>query len=175
MFYRLYKLLVLIDLNFTLCLGYLAFKQYSEAIIFLVCFVFTVHLGLTIIETVFWKSDKFGVYEEFFWKIGLGISFICMMILTVGGYLADEITFIVNFVILLLLKLVVNIHAQFNTESKLQMKSLNLSADQECSICLDVQNKDFFIKLDCQHIFHKNCIEQWIVQKNNCPLCRANV
>lgn len=175
MFYRLYKLLVIFDLNFTLGIGYLTFKQYSERILFLLCFMFVLHLGLTFIETVFWKTDKFGVFEEFFWKIGLGISFICVMILAIGGFLKNEITLIVNFVILILLKLVVNIHGQFNTENKLKMKSLNLSDDQECSICLDVQNKDWFIQLDCQHIFHKNCIERWIVQKNNCPLCRADV
>ncbi len=45
----------------------------------------------------------------------------------------------------------------------------------ECVICLD--DIDIFenIKnLNCNHKFHKECIDLWLQEKNTCPLCRQN-
>lgn len=40
----------------------------------------------------------------------------------------------------------------------------------ECSICLD---KIYFrYKTECNHVFHKNCIVQWLETQNSCPVCR---
>ncbi len=41
-----------------------------------------------------------------------------------------------------------------------------------CSICLEqfVIN-DKINKLDCEHMFHKECLDEWFIN-NNCPLCR---
>jgi hypothetical protein len=40
-----------------------------------------------------------------------------------------------------------------------------------CSICL-LELKKNDKTLDCQHIFHKKCIDEWISNNNTCPLCR---
>jgi hypothetical protein len=40
-----------------------------------------------------------------------------------------------------------------------------------CSICL-LELKKHEKTLDCQHIFHKKCIDEWISNNNTCPLCR---
>jgi len=42
-----------------------------------------------------------------------------------------------------------------------------------CSICL-IEDNDF-IKLKCGHNFHINCINKWLKEKFNCPLCRINI
>lgn len=45
----------------------------------------------------------------------------------------------------------------------------------ECTVCLEpiVNNH---IKLNCDHIFHKNCISPWFNNNNNtCPTCRTIV
>ncbi|MCL7030761.1 hypothetical protein MKW94_001654 [Papaver nudicaule] len=34
------------------------------------------------------------------------------------------------------------------------------------------ENKDIIGTLDCQHEYHADCITQWLVQKNVCPLCK---
>ena len=53
------------------------------------------------------------------------------------------------------------------------------SPDMECSICfMEYQSDDLVTRLKCdsKHIFHKECLSQWIVQgKNSCPICRAPV
>ena len=48
---------------------------------------------------------------------------------------------------------------------------------KKCSICLNNLNKG--VKLSCDHIFHKHCINKYIkisirlYNKSNCPLCRS--
>jgi hypothetical protein len=50
--------------------------------------------------------------------------------------------------------------------------------NNSCSICLE--NNDNFIKLsNCDHYFHKDCINKWISQdiktSSLCPVCRINI
>ena len=48
--------------------------------------------------------------------------------------------------------------------------------NKKCLICLDEYvNNDNVIYLPCFHIFHKNCIIQWIKKHANCPLCKINI
>ena len=47
-----------------------------------------------------------------------------------------------------------------------------------CSICLsDLLHGEGVIKLNCNHIFHKDCIITWFKKDNDngCPLCRNNI
>ena len=45
---------------------------------------------------------------------------------------------------------------------------------QQCSICLDnICEENTVIKLDCNHIFHGQCISQWLSENSSCPLCRS--
>ena len=44
----------------------------------------------------------------------------------------------------------------------------------ECVICLNEINKDEKV-LDCNHVFHKECIEKWMKEKTECPICRVDV
>ena len=39
-----------------------------------------------------------------------------------------------------------------------------------CSICLEEMKEYVFVK--CGHSFHKECIGNWLIKKNNCPCCR---
>jgi hypothetical protein len=44
---------------------------------------------------------------------------------------------------------------------------------QECSICLEIMTENRI--LPCCHKFHSNCINIWLKENNNCPLCRQDV
>ena len=55
---------------------------------------------------------------------------------------------------------------------------LNFSMlEHQCSICCeDTKNEEEIIKLfGCGHVFHKNCLEQWLSRKPLCPNCKRNV
>lgn len=46
----------------------------------------------------------------------------------------------------------------------------------ECRICLEEIKQEEKIKaIDCAHIFHESCIDPWLRQKPNCPICRTRV
>lgn len=42
-----------------------------------------------------------------------------------------------------------------------------------CAICL--QSKFTKIKLGCDHIFHRKCIDEWARWKSKCPVCDENL
>ncbi|XP_042961825.1 E3 ubiquitin-protein ligase MBR2-like [Carya illinoinensis] len=45
--------------------------------------------------------------------------------------------------------------------------------NESCCICQEEYvNGDDLGKLDCGHAFHLDCIKQWLVQKNSCPICK---
>ena len=58
---------------------------------------------------------------------------------------------------------------------KHKKNTLLLEESQEthkCSICLDDISSNELKTTECDHHFHKDCIENWRRVKNNCPNCR---
>ena len=47
-------------------------------------------------------------------------------------------------------------------------------ADKEtCCICIEpLEEQQITIQLKCNHIFHKDCILQWLQKELTCPICR---
>ncbi|ELA42663.1 uncharacterized protein VICG_00415 [Vittaforma corneae ATCC 50505] len=45
---------------------------------------------------------------------------------------------------------------------------------KDCTVCLsEFKHKQRIRRLDCDHEFHKKCIDKWLLQGNSCcPLCR---
>ena len=45
---------------------------------------------------------------------------------------------------------------------------------RDCSICLEKLNKNK-VYLNCNHYFHKDCINKWKTRNNTCPICRTRI
>ena len=45
----------------------------------------------------------------------------------------------------------------------------------DCSICLKKMYCNNSVQTECEHLFHKDCLNTWLVQKNTCPLCRYTI
>ena len=43
-----------------------------------------------------------------------------------------------------------------------------------CSICLENEPCEIYV-LNCDHVFHKKCITDWLMRNPTCPLCRMPV
>ncbi|KAK9131994.1 hypothetical protein Scep_011522 [Stephania cephalantha] len=58
------------------------------------------------------------------------------------------------------------------------LKTRNYEVSQEaeiCSICMDGIKVDEKIgSLSCGHEFHVNCIKDWLIVNNTCPICRRS-
>lgn len=45
-----------------------------------------------------------------------------------------------------------------------------------CGICREEYKLNEYIrKLNCNHIFHKKCIDKWFKNNSNCPNCRHDL
>ena len=50
------------------------------------------------------------------------------------------------------------------------------SEKRNCLICLEnFQTGDKATMLPCIHMFHSNCIQEWLKSKNTCPLCKLKL
>ena len=66
-----------------------------------------------------------------------------------------------------------NIRRRFETLND----SLISTSSAICSICLD-DYSDPEIKLNklpCNHIFHKDCVQEWLKDNDTCPDCRTEI
>lgn len=60
---------------------------------------------------------------------------------------------------------------------------VHFETNTNCAICLEeivpenqaTRDEEKPRVLDCSHIFHRECIGSWLVQRHNCPLCRTAV
>ncbi|XP_026396169.1 probable E3 ubiquitin-protein ligase ZFP1 [Papaver somniferum] len=64
-----------------------------------------------------------------------------------------------------------NLRTRLHTESP---KSEDLNEDSEiCSICqTEYENQEIVGILDCGHEYHRDCISQWLLEKNVCAICK---
>jgi hypothetical protein len=55
----------------------------------------------------------------------------------------------------------------------LRKKMVRYEGNDKCSICLSnlksTRKNRFVVRLPCFHLYHPNCIEQWV---GSCPICR---
>lgn len=65
------------------------------------------------------------------------------------------------------------------SDSPKSSNSSNSSSSKEsdmCVICIEpLQSKQTTIILECNHIYHKNCILDWFNKELTCPMCRKPV
>ncbi|KAJ3593088.1 hypothetical protein NHX12_005425 [Muraenolepis orangiensis] len=48
--------------------------------------------------------------------------------------------------------------------------------DQTCAVCIESYKAgDVITVLTCGHIFHKACIEPWLLAKRTCPMCKCDI
>lgn len=45
----------------------------------------------------------------------------------------------------------------------------------ECELCLvDYEEGDELLRLPCMHIFHRSCVDPWLLKAATCPVCQVN-
>lgn len=52
--------------------------------------------------------------------------------------------------------------------------STSQESEVKCSVCQEEYvERDELGRLNCDHSYHAACIKQWLIQKNQCPICKA--
>ena len=55
---------------------------------------------------------------------------------------------------------------------EIQYDKVKYGNNYQCNICFDsFHEKELLKQLRCKHIFHKECLSQWILNQKNCPTC----
>ncbi|CAF1295635.1 unnamed protein product [Didymodactylos carnosus] len=51
-----------------------------------------------------------------------------------------------------------------------------LNEDEMCAICLNnIKSGDIIRKLKCNHLYHSDCVDPWLLNHQCCPLCNHNI
>ena len=50
----------------------------------------------------------------------------------------------------------------------------NKNKIEKCLSCLDIKNKKLYFT-GCEHTFHGRCLDKWLEQNRECPLCRSYI
>ena len=48
----------------------------------------------------------------------------------------------------------------------------DIENNNECTICLSNDPDHDWVQISCNHMFHRNCIAEWLSINNTCPICR---
>lgn len=65
-------------------------------------------------------------------------------------------------------------HLQTRTHASATSAGLDDRETDFCTICLtNYENLQKVGKLDCGHEYHVDCVKQWLVIKNICPICKC--
>ncbi|XP_026851987.2 RING finger protein 148 [Electrophorus electricus] len=66
--------------------------------------------------------------------------------------------------------------------AKLQVRTLRRTdpeieaEDYSCAVCIDsFKRGDVVTNLPCRHVFHKTCIEPWLLEHHTCPMCKYDI
>lgn len=62
------------------------------------------------------------------------------------------------------------------SEGSTELPGWKAESADPCCICLgELCSGETCCKMPCDHVFHKECIENWTRRKNSCPLCMQNI
>ncbi|KAA3681185.1 uncharacterized protein DEA37_0014401 [Paragonimus westermani] len=54
-------------------------------------------------------------------------------------------------------------------------KEVNSGCDQ-CAVCIELYQVSEVVRiLPCRHVFHKKCIDPWLLEQRSCPLCKLDI
>jgi hypothetical protein len=60
--------------------------------------------------------------------------------------------------------------------NNLPQSVIQSNIEEPCAVCLDNPSiGDTIRRLPCFHMFHKECIDEWLRRKKLCPVCKSGI
>ncbi len=48
--------------------------------------------------------------------------------------------------------------------------------NDKCTVCqFEFNEGETLRKLNCDHLYHKGCVDEWLAQEKKCPVCKKDV
>nr|VDD11191.1 unnamed protein product [Brassica oleracea] len=63
-------------------------------------------------------------------------------------------------------------------DRRIEPMGLKETSDIQCSICIEDfsdSHENIIWMPQCKHVFHQDCLFEWLSRQNSCPLCRSTV
>jgi hypothetical protein len=54
-------------------------------------------------------------------------------------------------------------------------EAADLEHNDTCIVCMEAMVAKGAIKLVCSHCVHRDCLHQWNLRRQTCPVCRLNL
>ncbi|KAL3086116.1 hypothetical protein niasHS_009686 [Heterodera schachtii] len=56
------------------------------------------------------------------------------------------------------------------------VKAGDKELNSDCPVCIDPYRQgDICRQLPCRHIFHKSCVDPWLLEHRTCPMCKSDI
>lgn len=55
------------------------------------------------------------------------------------------------------------------------LEKISVKCNDKCIICFENLKNNLTVKTPCNHLVHRKCLKKWLLDNNNCPLCRNEI
>lgn len=56
------------------------------------------------------------------------------------------------------------------------VKTGDKELDSDCAVCIDPYKAGDIVRmLPCRHVFHKTCVDPWLLEHRTCPMCKSDI
>ena len=80
--------------------------------------------------------------------------------------------------VVLIFLYLLNYYFRNNENKKLKLNNKQSCQTSTCSICLDDldnNNNNMITTYECDHQFHRDCLNEWVRKSATCPNCRKQL
>jgi hypothetical protein len=131
------------------------------------------------------RSIFCSIIHYLFQGLLIGLCWVGLYIYDRHPYLGIICISISPGVLLYYLVTVDNMSRRFILRSRIRLLNLVLGnnicsvedpVNSDCSICLElIDIEQRYTKLQCNHVYHRDCIQNWLIIRASCPLCRDEI
>lgn len=135
----------------------------------------------TVVEMTITPGSPHGLWMDSYWLYFLSIAFLIITAASVTYFVFLSASRLYS------LNAVRRAERRLKTEAKraigrLQVRTLKRGDEETasdahmCAVCIESYKAGEVVTvLTCDHIFHKACIEPWLLERRTCPMCKCDI
>ncbi|CAB1351925.1 unnamed protein product [Coregonus sp. 'balchen'] len=82
----------------------------------------------------------------------------------------------ISFIILMIISLAWLVFYYIQRFRYANARDRNQTDFDNCAVCIEGYKPNDVVRiLPCRHLFHKNCVDPWLLDHRTCPMCKMNI